>query len=193
MRVPTIIPSQNITVNLFTPDTNENINNILSMILPDNKPIQETISCHNGIISSYDCFRIEALGNQISLSDGICIVHNVLIEINQKTYINLNDINSCLYITDTIPTNDGEYSAIISLKYNPSISDPNAYIGLIYDNSLYAMNTQDLILFGLVKFKIINNAYSIINVTYNDADFNIFRSIPMSIIDGGNINDPIMS
>ena len=192
MQMDIKIPSQYIMIDLFTDDSTKNVNNMSSMLLSDNKPINEPIICKNGILPNTEYFRISTNGNQIILSPGICIMNNILIEVLKEKYLNLNNSKSCIYSDDVIPQLNGDYKVSLCMRYSPDTSNKDAYIGLIYNELLYMQNEQDLIVFGFIKFNINDNIYLVNGVEYNNHDKNIFRNIPISVIDGGNINDPII-
>jgi len=191
---PLLIPTQYTLLDTFSPDTPENINNILKMLIPNIASITETVGGGNGVLHEESYFNItHSGGSQAIVTPGLCIIKETLIEIIASKYLNVDQLDSYIYgiSGDTVPTIDGNYTLVICLEYTPSDVDPNAYIGLINNVGYYNGYINDLIVLGLLYINKTGAVYTITNVDYYDSILDIGRSYPVDMIDGGVLNDPI--
>ena len=189
-------PDQNMILDTFSEETAENVNNILGMILPNTNLdfTTDSIEPGKGICCSNDGgdFNISYSGSTLILSPGVCIIHNVLIQILETVYMPVEDSDSFLYGNDNW-TNGSGRRVYIALWYSPTEAEPEAKVGLFRHNTYYANNSDDLVLFGM--FSVRRDAETTYTVTsdptYIHPSTGYHRDwVVDSTIDGGTVCEP---
>lgn len=203
-RQPVLPPENQYSIlSTFSPNTAENINKIMRVVLgsppvigqnpivTDVYDLESELIDRNCVCSGNAFEMIKINDTTIRVGIGRCFISGVLIETKETIDLIVTQGDNYLYQpSDTKPVSDGSYYISVVVKYTPTEPDPNAYIGLINNvSSYYTPNTEDLCFLGVVKVDISGGIVIIDDIYYSDPISGLTRLQPLNLMDGGWIGE----
>jgi len=188
-------------IDTFTPTTPPNVNQVTKILvasLPisgydenvgDVYDMTQEFEYNNYIIGN--SFELEKYStDEVKVYTGQCDMSGVYIEIQEIINMDMNDAD--YYLDGVKPV---ESSVLyIMIKYDPSIEDPNAYIGLIKKDTYLALSgveKKKYCFIGAVDVTIVGSTVTDSDVYYYDPNSpEQCRLDPKGWVDGGWIDIP---
>ena len=159
-RHPVLPPTEQYSIlEAFSPNSAENINQILDIILGNPELISQGVFDLTTPVSvvnyiAHDSFNVSEDTNNITIEPGKAVINNVLLETTVDVILNTTDSDAYLLDGDDVPLTDGTFNIRMVVYYNPTEENPNMYMGFVNDDTIYENNKQYLAVIG--EFELAN-------------------------------------